>query len=116
MAEGHPDILDDPKPQALFQGFGDSSLNFSLRAWTPDFDRGLTIRSQLTVAVNAALAREGITIPFPQRDLHLRSADPEMHETLSGRPRAHAPHSPSATDSRRPDPEPAGPEHDAADA
>ncbi len=116
VAEEHPDVLDDPKPLVLFQGFGDSSLNFSLRAWTPDFDRGLSIRSQLAVAVNAALAREGIRIPFPQRDLHLRSAEPEMHETLSGRSRAQASPASPANEPRRPDPEPAGPGHDAADA
>jgi potassium-dependent mechanosensitive channel len=68
-------LLDTPPPAVLFLGFGDSSLDFSLRAWTDDFDNFLTIKSDLTVAVHDGLQAAGLEIPFPQRDLHLRSID-----------------------------------------
>ena len=80
----HPDVLEKPAPLVLFIEHGDSSLNFELRAWTRDFDRGLTVRSELTGAINRALAEAGITIPFPQRDLHVRSADPELQALVRG--------------------------------
>ena len=65
------------------RGFGDSSLDFQLRAWT----RGdyVTVSSDLLVAVNNALTDAGIEIPFPQRDLHLRSVDADAAERLSSR-------------------------------
>jgi len=73
IARAHPEVLSDPEPAAVFAGFGDSSLDFELRAWTTgDIVR---IPSELRVSVNRALAEAGIEIPFPQRDLHLRSLD-----------------------------------------
>jgi small-conductance mechanosensitive channel len=78
LAQEHPEVLETPEPLVLFIGHGDSSLDFELRAWTRDFNRGLTVSSELTVAINRALAEAGITVPFPQRDLHVRSADPEL--------------------------------------
>lgn len=78
----HPEVLDDPAPAALFLGFGDSSLDFQVRAWTrDDFVR---VSSELLVAVNDALVDAGIEIPFPQRDLHLRSVDGGVADALSG--------------------------------
>ena len=70
-------VMDNPAPSAIFLGFGDSSLDFSLRAWTERFDDFLTIKSDLTLAVHDALYGAGVEIPFPQRDLHLRSVDPQ---------------------------------------
>ncbi len=68
-------LLPEPAPEPLFQGFGDSSLNFQLRVWTDQYDEWIRIRSDLNVAVNKALATAGVEIPFPQRDLHIRSMD-----------------------------------------
>jgi potassium-dependent mechanosensitive channel len=76
VARANPEILDEPAPVALFIGFGESSLDFELRAWTARFERGLVTKSDLTVAAYAALREAGIEIPFPQRDLHLRSVTP----------------------------------------
>ncbi|TDI76043.1 MAG: mechanosensitive ion channel [Bacteroidetes bacterium] len=73
VAENHPEILKRPEPVALFMEFGDSSLNFSLRGWTPDFDNYLVLRSQLTVEVFRALKKAEITIPFPQQDVHIKT-------------------------------------------
>jgi small-conductance mechanosensitive channel len=66
-------LLSDPEPYVLFMGFGESSLDFELRAWTVEFDSFLSVRSGLCVAVESALRAEGITIPFPQRDLHVKT-------------------------------------------
>jgi len=68
-------LLSNPEPSVLFLGFGDSSLDFSLRAWTEQFDSFVRIRSDLTLAVHDGLYANDIEIPFPQRDLHLRSVD-----------------------------------------
>ncbi|MGI9288578.1 MAG: mechanosensitive ion channel domain-containing protein [Pseudomonadales bacterium] len=70
--EGHPDVMSYPEPQAFFIAFGDSSLDFELRFWTNRAERWLLVRSDISVAVNDALAAAGITIPFPQRDVHVQ--------------------------------------------
>jgi potassium efflux system protein len=69
-------VLENPAPSALFLGFGDSSLDFQLRVWTAETGF-LKLKSNVTVAVNEALKEAGITIPFPQRDVHLKSIDEE---------------------------------------
>jgi potassium-dependent mechanosensitive channel len=71
VAQGHPHVLKDPAPQALFIAFGDSAIDFELRAWTSQFERWATIRSELAIAVYAALQGAGMTIPFPQREVRL---------------------------------------------
>ncbi len=71
VAEKGQNIMENPKPYALFTEFADSSLNFELRCWTDNFDDWLTIISDLRVRVNQALKEAGITIPFPQRDVHI---------------------------------------------
>ena len=75
VARSNPGVLPEPAPIVLFLGFGDSALNFQLRAWTARFEEWLRTRSELGVAVQAALKAEGIDIPFPQRDVRI------VHET-----------------------------------
>ena len=77
VARRNDRLLTEPPPAALFLGFGDSSLDFSLRAWCDDFNNYLAIKSELALAVHDAVYAAGIEIPFPQRDLHLRSVDPK---------------------------------------
>ncbi len=72
VAQSDEDLLKEPEPVVLFIGFGDSSLDFELRAWTGDFDSFLAARSRVCVAIEAALKSAGIEIPLPQRDLHVR--------------------------------------------
>ena len=72
VAAAHPGVLAEPPPLALFLGFGDSALNFELRAWTNRFNRWVEIRSDLGVAVYAALRGAGMEIPLPQHEVHLR--------------------------------------------
>ncbi|MDG2334437.1 MAG: mechanosensitive ion channel [Myxococcota bacterium] len=67
------EIMPSPEPYTLFTGFGDSSLNFEVRAWTDNFDQFLRVKSAVSVGISQALAEAGITIPFPQRDLHVRT-------------------------------------------
>ena len=83
VANDHSEVLSDPAPAALFLGFGDSSIDFQLRAWTRT--NYVQVSSDLLVAMNAALAEAGIEIPFPQRDLHLRSVDGDAADRLSAR-------------------------------
>ncbi|KPK86456.1 MAG: hypothetical protein AMS27_04965 [Bacteroides sp. SM23_62_1] len=83
VAETHPETLKDPKPLPLFTEFGDSSLNFRLLVWIPNADERLRIQSELSVAVNMELKKAGIEIPFPQRDLHLKSVDASLTDQLA---------------------------------
>jgi len=73
VAHGHEHVLNFPEPNVYFMDFGDSALNFSLRCYIGDDDQLLTVSSDLRVAIEAAFADAHIEIPFPQRDLHLRS-------------------------------------------
>jgi small-conductance mechanosensitive channel len=82
VAHNHPSVLENPPPRAFFLGFGDSALTFVLRGWIADFNDGYTIRSELGVAVQRALAEAGIGVPFPQRDLHLRTVSPTAASEL----------------------------------
>ena len=73
VGEAHPEVLRDPEPRVQFLNFGDSSLSFDLLVWIEDPARQYFVRSDLNFAVVKAFREEGITIPFPQRDLHLRT-------------------------------------------
>ena len=84
LASRNQEILQSPPPSALFIGFGESALNFVLRVWTDRYEEGLRIQSDLHVAVDRALVEAGIEIPFPQREVHLRSVDPVPAGGASG--------------------------------
>jgi potassium efflux system protein len=77
-ARNFDQVLPDPEPVALFTGFGDSSLDFRLLFWIPDADSRLIIQSEMSVRVNQAIVDAGITIPFPQQDLHVKSVDTQI--------------------------------------
>ena len=64
-------ILKSPEPQVLFVGFGDSSLNFEVRVFLPTFAIRPSVAHELHTQINKALETAGITIPFPQRDIHI---------------------------------------------
>ena len=68
-----PLVLDEPEAQVLFLGFGDSSLEFSLRAFSRQLSDRLPLMNEIHREVLKALREHGIEIPFPQRDLHIRS-------------------------------------------
>ncbi len=72
-ALSHPRALREPEPVGLFQGFGQSALDFSLLFWTGDFEGWTQVKSDVTVRVNTALRDAGIEIPLPGRDVWIRS-------------------------------------------
>ena len=74
VARAHPKVLADPPPAVFFIEFGDSSLNFELGVWTQEMVRSpRRFRSDLNFAIDRKFREMGIEIPFPQRDLHVRS-------------------------------------------
>ncbi len=82
VAAADSNILKDPAPAVVFQGFGESALNFDLRVWTL-VQANLDIKSRLSIALARALREAGIEIPFPQRDLNLKSVDKQIKELLA---------------------------------
>ncbi|MBX2991229.1 MAG: mechanosensitive ion channel family protein [Bacteroidetes bacterium] len=79
VAKENPDVLDDPPPAVRFLSFGDSSLDFELRAWTSSLlHRKGKLVSDLNFSIHNKLQSAGVLIPFPQRDVHIRSVPPEL--------------------------------------
>ena len=64
-------ILDKPAPQAMFLGFGDSSLDFEIRGFIKSMDDRFPVQHSIHTDLNKAFEKEGISIPFPQRDLRI---------------------------------------------
>ena len=82
VGRSHQEVLLNPEPAIQFLEFADSTLNFDLLVWINDASRQYFIRSDLNFAVVKAFREQGITIAFPQRDLHIRSAIPiELSQT-----------------------------------
>ncbi len=74
VAHSHPDVLADPSPEVIFAELGESSLNFELRVWTiQQVQTPTRLKSDLYFTIFEAFREEAIEIPFPQRDLHIRS-------------------------------------------
>lgn len=71
-----PGIASAPAVQVLFTGFGASSLDFQVRAWTSDVDNLARIRSDLHARIHHVLTEAGVEIPFPQQDVHIRTMPP----------------------------------------
>ena len=69
----HRDILKDPLPSAYFSEFGESSLNILLIYWVSDYRDKFRIVDEVNMEIKERFEREKIEIPFPQRDIHLRS-------------------------------------------
>ena len=85
VAASHPDVLKAPPPLVIFTGFGDSSLDFVLHVWTVtrvQYPRILA--SEIYFLIFKAFKERGIEIPFPQRDLHLKSVSAPIPVAASG--------------------------------
>ncbi|MFZ3265279.1 MAG: mechanosensitive ion channel domain-containing protein [Terriglobales bacterium] len=81
VARSHPDVLAEPSPEVIFVELGDSSLNFELRVWTIEqVQTPARLKSDLYFAIFETFRKEAIEMPFPQRDLHIRS----IAEPLAG--------------------------------
>ena len=75
-AEANTDVLKEPAPDVIFVAYGDNSLNFELRVWTTNRTHTPPIlKSDLYFAIFRLFKEHGIELPFPQRDLHIRSSD-----------------------------------------
>ena len=72
-ADEHEDVLERPVPRVMFLDFGDSSLDFRLYFYSQEPWKIEFIKSDLRFAVDALFRERGVTIPFPQRDLWLRT-------------------------------------------
>ena len=67
-------VLENPKPNVWLAEFGDNSVNFEIQAWIRDPEAGVgNVRSEVLKAIWWAFKEEGIEIPFPQRDLYIKS-------------------------------------------
>ena len=76
------DILIDPEPAVGFLDYGDSSLDFVLLIWIENPKNEMKIKSAIRFMLFKAFQEEKIEIPFPQRDLHIRSIDAKAEEVI----------------------------------
>jgi len=76
VAAEHPEVLKNPAPDVLHRGFGDSAWNMRLRIWLEHPRRHPEVQSDINCAIVRKFQRNGVEIPFPQRDLHVRSPVP----------------------------------------
>jgi len=83
-ARGHPRVLVDPSPQALFVSFGDSSLNFELRVFIGSLDGYVDLQHEINCRVLTALNEAGIEIPFPHREIILKNGPQPASASTSG--------------------------------
>jgi potassium efflux system protein len=72
----HPRTLKDPTPLIVFENFGQNSLELSARCFLDSPDQRLSVMTELRTTINRAFAEAGITIAFPQRDVHLDTGGP----------------------------------------
>ncbi|PIQ49229.1 MAG: mechanosensitive ion channel protein MscS [Cytophagales bacterium CG12_big_fil_rev_8_21_14_0_65_40_12] len=74
VAEKHPDVLKRPAPEVLFIEYGDSSINFDLMIWTNTYiNKPLVLKSQLYYLIFEKFKQHEVEIPFPQRDIHIKT-------------------------------------------
>jgi len=74
----NPLVLKHPEPRVWFTGFGESSLDFTIYVFVQEMADRLPLTHELHMAIEQALRSNGIEIPFPQRDVHIRSV-PASH-------------------------------------
>lgn len=90
IARNDPEVVADPAPVAVMEGFGDSALNFVLRAFLYNLDKRLETIHRLHTLIHKRFLAEGIEIAFPQQDLHLRSVPPGWQQLAAERPQANS--------------------------
>ncbi|SNT72783.1 DUF3772 domain-containing protein [Paracoccus seriniphilus] len=105
IIEDQPVVTVDPAPSVLFRGFGESSLDFEIRAVLSDVSAGLGVTSEVCHIIAERFAEEGIRMPFPQQDIWLRNP-----EALRGDAMPETPAEPRVATPGRPRPQ--GSTHD----
>ena len=83
IARTNKKIMLQPAPIVVFEEFADSALLFRLLYWV-DVDDRMTVKSEINFAIHSQFKAKGISIPFPQRDLHLKSSDFGLPEQNKG--------------------------------
>ena len=81
MAGAHPDVLHTPAPRVWFTAFGESSLDFELLVWVSNITNRFVIVSDLNKAIDRGFRDNNVTVPFPQRDVHIKSTRSERIKT-----------------------------------
>lgn len=71
LMQSHSKVLENPAPTVVVDSLGDSSVNLQLRAWTANSDLW-SVKWDLTGGIFKAFAENGIEIPYPQRDVHIK--------------------------------------------
>jgi len=82
-AQEHNNILEDPPPFVVFQDFGKDALSIKLLVYFPSIENRMRNRSELNTAIKSKLEKAGISIAFPQRDIHLDTSKPLEFHMLS---------------------------------
>jgi len=81
VARSQKEIVLNPVPQVIFSDFGESSLDFEVRAWIRSPWERRRIESDIRFGIDKAFRKNNITIPFPQRDVHLHKfVDPDISQ------------------------------------
>jgi small-conductance mechanosensitive channel len=81
LMRGNPLVLQDPQPAVVTTELASSSVNLQLRAWTKTGDF-MAVKNALTAGIFEAYRREGIEIPFPQMDIHIKETKEKKKEMM----------------------------------
>jgi potassium efflux system protein len=82
IARADPDVVALPEPGASLEGFGESSLQFSLSAFVPDPGLAGSVRHRLCSSIQRRFAREKILIPYPTQEFHIGRVPREIADAL----------------------------------
>lgn len=83
IAQEQPDVLKNPKPFVLFDDFGDSALMFSLHFYVSDSFSDPRLKSAMRYKIDAKFREHNVSIPFPQRDVHIIQQGPFKHSSAN---------------------------------
>jgi potassium efflux system protein len=75
-------VMPEPNPLILLDNFGESAVNFRILCWVGDIDNWLTIKSVLMSHIFEEFYKQGVKIPFPQRDLHIYMKDGDKEKIV----------------------------------
>jgi len=89
-ARKNPLVLSEPAPDAVFKGFGDNSLNFELRVYISGIENWYPMLHELNLTIDNTFKAAGVTIAFPQRDVHLDASGPLEVRVVSAPPGSEA--------------------------
>ena len=82
IADKHPAVKSTPAPNVIFRGFGNDALQLELFVYIVDVDKLLSVTSDLCFSINQSFRENRISIPFPQRDVHLNFEDRQLDSIL----------------------------------